>query len=311
MSVTSPTLSIPEAVALGTAWADRFARQHGCRALVVKGPILEAQGLRADHQSIDVDLMVDPSSFERLIGLLAEAGWHPLAASTSAGIMAKHAVTVLHEKWPISIDVHHYFPGFLAEPQTVFDALWERRTTAVVASVEVATLDPASHAALAALHYLRHPSPGVIANLLDPLVERARNALGPDGLRELSGVASRTGSAHTLKVFLEKTGAPAATDSPALAEAYRTWELRTNAAPSAGWLVDLGRQPLRRWPAHIWRALFLTEQQIIDHYLMPAHVKPGDTVFRARMRRLGKGLANAPGAVWYLIRFNLTHRRKR
>lgn len=304
--MTSTALSIREAVALCAAWADRFAKQHGCRALVVKGSILESQGLRGPHESIDVDLLVDPAQFTSFAEALADAGWQPMAASTSAGIMAKHAVTVLHEKWPISIDVHHYFPGFLAEPQTVFDALWERRTTAVVASVEVNTLDPASHAALAALHYLRSPAPGIITNMLDPLADKARTVLGPDGLNDLTQIAGHTGAAHTLALFLEKTGAAPATDDPALAEAYREWELRTQAAPSASWFVDLGRQPLHTWPAVIWRALFLTDQEITDHFM-----RPGDTIFRARMRRLRKGIRNAPGALVFLIRFKFTHPRKR
>ncbi len=305
------TLTFAEAVALATAWADRFARQHGCRALVVKGSVLEAQGLRGHHESVDVDLMVDPAEFDRFVAALAEAGWHAMAPVNSIGIMDKHSATVLHEKWPITIDVHRFFPGFLADPQTVFEALWQRRTTAVVAGVDVTTPDPVGHAAIAALHYLRHTSPGAITNLVDPLAERTIVALGPEGLAELSAFAGQTGSARTLALFLEKVGAPPAVDDPALAEAYRNWEMNSHAAPSTGWLVGIGRQPVHKWPAVIWHALFLTDEEIAEHYLLPEHLKPGDTIFRARMRRLAKGLKNAPGALVYLVRFNLTHRRKR
>lgn len=304
--MTSTALSIRDAVALCAAWADRFAKQHGCRALVIKGSILESQGLRGPHESIDVDLLVDPAQFTSFAEALADAGWHAPKDSTDAGIMEKHSATVSHTHWPITIDVHRYFPGFLAEPQTVFETFWERHTTTEIAGVHVNTPNPASHAALAALHYLRHPDSGLALINLPKLIELTPAALGETGLAELSEIAAATGSATILAEFLADVGAPPAADAPGLESALRQWELNTHAGSTTGWLVKVFREPIRRWPREIWYSLVLTDEQIAAHYTMP-----GESVRSARWRRIRKGLANSPRALAYLIRFRFTHRRKR
>lgn len=304
--MTSTALSIREAVALCAAWADRFAKQHGCRALVVKGSILESQGLRGHHESVDVDLLVDPAQFTSFVEALADAGWHAPKDSTDAGIMEKHSATVSHSHWPITIDVHRYFPGFLADPQTVFEVFWERHTTTEVAEVQVNTPDPVGHAALAALHYLRAPDSGLRMLNYPGLVERTPAALGEAGLVELSEVAAKTGAATTLAEYLAAVGAPAAVDAPGLEDALRQWELNSHAVPATGWLLKVRREPFYRWPQAAWRALVLTDEELAAHYCLP-----GESVRTARWRRIRKGLRYSPGALFYLVRFAFRNPKKR
>ena len=54
--------------------------------------------------------------------------------------------------------MHCKFPGFLADPQVVFDALWDRRTTTRVAGRELPCCDVLGNALIMALHVLRTPN---------------------------------------------------------------------------------------------------------------------------------------------------------
>ena len=178
----SVTLFPIEAVPLCAAWADRFASANGFRALMIKGSVLTDQGLRGNHTSVDVDVLVDPAVYDDYLASLRHAGWDVKIESTVAGAAERHATTVYHQAWPITIDVHRRFPGFLADPRVVFEALWQHRTEATVAHTQVTTLDPVAHAALQALHYLRSPTSGLAMLYLPDLIERTPEALGAAGL---------------------------------------------------------------------------------------------------------------------------------
>lgn len=304
--LVGPILQINEAVGLVTAWADRFAQDLGVRTLVIKGETLERQGLRDHHASVDVDLWVDPSRFDEFVGALGSMGWHaPIGQSAEPDPDSKHSATVYHEMWPITIDVHHRFPGFLADPQTVFDALWERRTSTTIAAIEVAAPDAVGHTAIAALHYLRRPDGGLAMGSLPGLEQRVPHVLGRDGLAELSSLAGRVGAATTLADFLTSVGAPPATDHVD-AEALRAWEVRTRAPLSTSWVVSIAEQPFWAWPRAVWRATMLPDADIAQH-----HVLPGESIRQARWRRIRRGLARVPGALGYLVRRRLRAARGR
>lgn len=286
------TLLITEAVPLLAAWTDRFARAHGHRSLVIKGEVLEHQGLRGRHTSIDVDLLVDPATFDDFIADLDQSGWREKLRSTVPGADQRHAVTVYHAQWPITIDVHRYFPGFLTDPQVVFDNLWERRITATVAHVELTTLDPVGHAALAGLHYVRSPRSGLAMKHIPDLVTRIPHALGDHGLAELTALTETVGAAESLRPILDAVGAPVPTTPSADIDALRRWELRQTAAPSTNWVMGIFARPFHQWPAAIWHAIWLTDEEI-DHI----YRRTSESRLVARARRLGKGLRNLPGAL--------------
>ena len=300
------TLQISEAVPLLAAWCDRFARHHGHRSLLIKGHVLEEQGLRGHHNSVDVDLLLDPATFDDFIATLAVAGWTQPVKSTVPGAESRHAVTVFHDLWPITIDVHRYFPGFLADPQTVFDALWERHTTAAIAHVLVKAPDPVGHAALAALHYLRSPKSGLAMTNVPELVDRTPTALGEQGLAELSDLSVRVGAAESLASFLEQIGAPKPGRSAVDDKVIRQWEMKQTAAPSTNWLLGIFGQPVRRWPGAIWHAIWLT-----DHEIDAVYRQPGQSMLGARWRRLRKGFRNLPGALSTVVRYKVRETKSR
>ncbi|WP_067438005.1 nucleotidyltransferase family protein [Nocardioides jensenii] len=294
--MTAAVITSREAVLLCTAFADRLATAYDVRALVIKGHALEEQGLRGLHYSVDVDLLVDPSAYDRFLGLLAEHGWKPMTPSTAPSIIERHAVTVLHESWPISIDVHSRFPGFLTDPQAVFDELWRRRTSARVAGVEVAVPDRVGHAAVVALHYLRDPRSGKARHSLPDLVERVRTTFTEADRQELVALAADTGASQSLGDFLVDVGATHrdVTEPEALA----AWRLRTHVGGSAAWTVGLSSLPFRRRPAEIWHAVMLSREEIAAY-----HQADGESVGRARRRRLRRGLRQVPVAVVAVSRF--------
>ncbi len=74
--------------------------------------------------------------------------------------------------------MHDRFPGFLAEPTEVFEALWERRTTARIAHRDVPCPDVLAHGAVAALHWLRDGWSEATREKLDFLVRCPRTAAG-------------------------------------------------------------------------------------------------------------------------------------
>lgn len=300
------TLTSTEAVPLAAASVLRVATNAEVRALMVKGEVLTQQGLRGAHASVDVDVLVDPSDGARYLGLLDELGWHPIAADTAASILGAHATTLQHEYWPISIDVHHRFPGFLADPQSVFDILWERHVMAQIAGVDVAVPDRITHAALTALHYLRDPASGRAVFGLPDLVERVGETFSDTDLVELATVASDTGSVQTLHTFLEAVEAPALGSGSSDPEALASWRLRTELGRATSRAVGIGRQPLRSWPAALWHAIMLDDEEIAIH-----HQAPGETLTQARWRRFRRGAHQFPKEVGGLLRLRIRQLRRR
>lgn len=275
------TLTIAEAVPLGAAFAMRLAESHGFRALLVKGAVLEAQGLRGSHESMDVDVWVDPADHQRYLQALASHGWTPLIIDEHPALLSDHAVTVFHVNWPITLDVHHRFPGFLASPQTVFDTLWSSRSSFSTAGIPVAVPSAPAHAALAALHYLRNPKSGLLTQGLPDLEIRAPQTLGTHGLEELSATASQTGAGEPLADFLHRIGAPIpATAHDLDSEAVNDWSIRQNDIRGSKWLRTLITTPWTERPALLWQASRLSARRID-----PLR-RAGESRTSARLRRL-------------------------
>ena len=146
------------AVELLAAAVSDFAELHGVRTLVIKGRVLADQGLRAVRGSSDVDVLVDPAAFERLWGLLRSNGWTDRDKAVlvdlprEGSVLAPHARTLEHPHWPCHLDLHRYYPGFLKPAQSVFDTLWEARSTIDLAHRKCSVPAVADHWLIAALH---------------------------------------------------------------------------------------------------------------------------------------------------------------
>ena len=159
--MSETALSTPEAVLLAHALVARLADDAGARVLFIKGPTAVAQGVRPPRPSSDVDVLVEPQSFEAVCAALERCGWELRAPDSSlqhAGDLAfEHSAHYIHRQWSTDIDVHYLFPGFLAPPQQVFDALWSRRDSVQIAGVAVPAPDRLGQSLVVALHALRDP----------------------------------------------------------------------------------------------------------------------------------------------------------
>ena len=290
--MTDAALTLPESVHLLHAVVDRSARDAGARVLFIKGPVLTQQGLREPHTSVDVDVLAEPATMPRLLDALAGLGWRVAVEPTSALVLPLHSTTLRHESWGCELDVHDRFPGFLAEPTDVFEALWDRRTTVEIAHRQVPCPDEVAHGTIAALHWLRDGWTSATQEKLNYLTFALAPHLNGSGRADLVELAQRTGSVEPLRPFLDMLGI----DVPATGHDTTMWRIRTasTGVKSVGWLVELRQTPLRRLPARLWHALVLTEAEIRGEQ---PDTPPGAWgLFRARVRRLRYGLRDLPRA---------------
>lgn len=292
-----------EAAPLVHVLCERVAQASGTRALAIKGPVVAMQGLRAPRVSADVDVLVHPDDLDRFVAAMKAAGWHGAVESTAPRLRRAHSVNLLHDHWPVGIDVHHHFPGFLAPDSDVFDTLWERRARIELAGVPVSTADPVSQVAVVGLHLLRDDPEGKGLRVKD-LVERAGQVLSPSDQDELLDLAIRTDSVVPLRPVLEQLGLERARtiDTTHPAELLSWLDRAGGATPGTVWGRHLRRTPWWLWPMAVWRAVRLTDAEIATYH--------GGGVTRrelaqARRRRLRKGLGLVPG----ILRGYLTGRQ--
>jgi len=286
-------IDLPESVALLHAVVDRRAREVGARVLFIKGPVLTRQGLRASHTSVDVDVLVEPAGVSPLLAALEALDWRVAVEPTSARVLPLHSTTLRNPSWGCELDVHNRFPGFLAEPEQVFDGLWEHRTTEQIAHRDVPCPDVLAHSAVAALHWLRDGWSEATREKLNYLVGALEPRLDDAGRADLADFVRRTGSAEPLRPFLEMLRI----DVPATEHDTTLWRIRTQTTgmKSVGWVVELRETPLRKLPGRLWHALVLTEAEIRNEQ---PNAAPGAWgLFRARLHRLRYGFRALPQAV--------------
>lgn len=243
--------------------------------------------------SADIDVLVHPDDFDGFVAAMASAGWREAVPYTGAPLARPHSVDLLNDYWPVSVDAHFRFPGFLENDVVVFETLWARRVRVMLAGQAVETCDRASHVAVVGLHLLRR-NPDGESPAIDDLVERAREQLGTSGLVELGRVAEETACTVSLRPVLSRLGVIPETSSKVDPAAVREWLEGVHAVAGMGWGWRLRQAPLRQWPRVIWRAVLLTNAEIDAH-----HGGDGTTLgrTRARLRRLSRLTRLAPGIV--------------
>ena len=292
-------LRAEEAVPLLHTLVARAAADLGLRVLAIKGPVVALQGMRAPRASADLDVLVHPRDLVPLVDGLVALGWRRAVEGTYASIMAPHSTNLLSDLWPVAMDVHHYFPGFLADAGEVFDALWARHETVTLAGVAVPACDPVGQVAILALHHLRVSPEGDSPALRD-LSDHARKALSADDVHALVRLAHVTDATATLRPFLLSLGVPAAEIGPARNTiALDAWNRRVRAVGYEAWFMKFAQTPKHRWPRTLWHALVLTDDEIHVY----SNVPPGSGgLLRLRLRRIGRGLAGVPRTVRAMAR---------
>ncbi|HEY6934984.1 MAG TPA: hypothetical protein VI452_16405, partial [Marmoricola sp.] len=223
-------------------------------------------GLRPERASVDTDALAHPDDFEIVRSALAELGWHKRVPDTSPHVLPFHSVALAHEGWPCEIDLHHHFPGFFADDAAAFEALWRRRRGHLVAGREVAVCDLAGDTLIAALHAARAPVQK--HGDMEFLIESVRGRFSPADLHDLATLAAETGSADTLRTFLDAVGAPQFGAGATGADHLAAWSLLTTSEQirGIGWVDALRHAPWRERLGLLKRAVFLSEAELRDQY---------------------------------------------
>jgi hypothetical protein len=290
-------LALVEAVALAHAMVDRVARDHDVRVLFIKGPAATAQRLRAARISVDVDLLVDPLRRSVLAEALGELTWVDEHPYTSPTVLPMHSLAFRSPRWSCELDLHDRFPGFFAEPQAMFETLWDRHVVADVAARDIPCPDLAAHSLFLALNSLRDPHHSTKAAELDFLVSRVRGIFDEHDLEDLARLASELGAADTCAPFLLAVGAPEVGRGTTSHDDLRSWHLLTDPedGTAVSWVEELRKLPKRQWPRYLWYAAWLSE---VELRLADPTLKRGWwAVTGARLRRLRRGVRALPAAV--------------
>ncbi len=291
-------LAHDEALELATAWLDHLAVSNGIRSLTIKGDALALFELRSPRISADVDVLVEPEHFDTYQSLLRKSGWEVFPSTFQSENFTTHSVTLYRDGWPISIDVHRHYPGFLRPASEVFEILWRRRSALGFAQQPCAIPDRPSSALMLALHSLRSVSESPRHDLeLDQLRDAHFDA---GELAAIAELALATGSAAPLSRLLEQWGIdidipPADFES----REYRRWLWKTTGArgstthaTTAEWLGMLSHTP---WPKKAWvlaRAVWPTRRDIlINNPDTPDRVLP---LLAVRAARALRGLRSLP-----------------
>ncbi|WP_062530193.1 nucleotidyltransferase family protein [Demequina rhizosphaerae] len=292
--------SVVESVPLAHALAGEVARRSGVRALVVKGPAADAHGLRAPRVSSDADVLVPPDGAGSYLRALDACGWRERPTSDAVGPTSAHSVTLIHPEWPCDIDAHVRFPGFLVDPQVVFDELWRRRQPLDVAGRKLDMVDRSGAILIAALHALRTPAQtprhgDEIRRLVEVVLPQLTRAERDD----LVALAAATGAIDTARPVLAHLGVELPPATPHGADrALDAWRARVGGRGEsvAQWLIVLEGVGWRRLPGAIVRMLWPTEAEFRRVH---PEADPGcGAAIRGRWARIGRGLLAAPRALW-------------
>ncbi|MFF2487762.1 nucleotidyltransferase family protein [Microbacterium sp. NPDC058062] len=297
-------LRLDEADELAAAWVCALAERRGIRALLIKGPALHLHGLREERVSADVDLLVEPARFEELCEAIVGSGWRERPSLLISKLTTVHSKTYLRDGWPCDLDVHSFYPGFLADPADVFEALWRHRWVLSLAHRDCLALDKTAGALVLALHSLRGAT--IQPRHLDELEQLVRAPFTDDERAELAALARETGCVATLESVLPRLGVEVEpTAAERAAPELRYWRERVTAGSHGSyfWMLALRKSRWRDRPRLLWRAFWPTRRD-----LLVARPEAVDTIrgrTRARLARWGRGIRSAPAgarAVW-------THRR--
>lgn len=306
-------LAHAEALDLATAWLDYTAASHGIRSLTIKGDALALFDLRSPRVSADVDVLIDPARFDDYQSLLRQSGWEVFPSTFQSENFTTHSVTLYRDGWPISIDVHRHYPGFLRPASEVFDLLWQRRSTLTFAQRRCAIPDRPSSAIMLALHSLRSISDSPRHDLE---LDQVRNAdFSADERSAIAELALATGSAAPLSGLLEEWGVdilipPAEFES----REYRRWMWKTTGARGsttqatvAEWLGMLSHTPWQGKARVLFRAFWPTRSDILLNN--PSLRDAMWPILLARLSRIVRGARAVPHVVIWRISAKRTKSR--
>lgn len=296
------TLAHDDAIQIAAALLDHLAVGRGIRSLLIKGDTLAHYGLREARVSSDVDVLVEPQRFDEFITIVESLGWTEFVETFQSRNFTVHSTTFLHDTWPITLDIHRHYPGFLRPVTHVFDILWGRRATAIFAHRHCQVPDRVSSALFLALHSLRSVSDQ--ARHSEELESLRSADFTADEKAELGRLALDTGSAAPLADVLAALGVEVTIPEEEFqTPAYRAWTWKVAGAhgsythaTAAEWLAMLARVPWGQKPRVLYRAVWPSRSDVIANNDLD---EPSvGQIMRARAGRLSRGIRVLPGVVF-------------
>lgn len=172
-------------------------REHGVRALLFKGPVLEHWLYPDGRRYGDIDLLVSPVSFRRAESVLAELGFQMRLSGARASELSGDERT--WRRASFDVDLHRSVWGVGAPADTAWAVLSERTAVLEIRGARVDVASEAVQAFLVALHAARHGR-GERKPLED--LRRALDIADESLWREAAEVARRLGSSAVFAVGL-------------------------------------------------------------------------------------------------------------
>lgn len=255
-------IDLAAGVALTHALVAELARRHGIRALHIKGPAFTLLGV-PDQPSSDVDLLVPPSQLDQMITALTDAGWiNATVAYDECFVVPRHSTTLHHPQWRCPVDVHHYVPGLLREPEAAFEEMWRDARPVEVAHQKVMSPSVEDAAIIWATNVIRDTDLADEAGAMEDLGRRV-NELQAFSAAGFAHRAVELGATQTLEsLFVALHIAPPTplfTDDDALQRWRLLRQPGVRGQGTLGLVLNLRSRPVHAWPSTIARALWQRE----------------------------------------------------
>ena len=285
----SESLHQDEGVLRATALVDYVAASAGLTVLFIKGPAATMMGLRENHVSADVDVLVRPEDLDRMVELLAARGWRERPSGVTVVRRYRHSRTLYHPQWNSDIDVHDRFPGMEAPPGSAFDTLWRDRQYLVMAARSVPVPSVPAAAIFQALHSLRAMEEPRHQREYSALLGRVDVSMHQD----LLALSVELEATAALNPLLDDLGIA---DLPVRQGAVSDeWRHRTSVqGTGTAYLVALMDSPWRAKPRVLARAIWPSRDTLRERDLHLDDSVGG--LFRVRLARWRRGVAHLPAA---------------
>lgn len=295
-AVEQRLLSAGEAVLLAHAFVAHVAKNSGIRAVLIKGPGSQLQGLRPPKQSADVDVLVDPGRVAELKDALGFLGWRPRPVEPDSKAFPRHSETLYHPDWPIDVDVHYRFPGMDVAGGTLFESVWNTSVSAELAGCEVRIPGRPMAICLIALHALRSPSAD--SSQRDLLFLRGLDLA--DLRDDVVAAAKETRATAVLAPFLRQLFGEECISKPNQLPSEEWNQLVSASVPGVARLQSMATGRRRDLPRKLFRALIPDKNTLLAKDLY------ADTTPRGRVlsffERIRLAVATAPNLVGALIK---------
>ncbi|NYF97399.1 nucleotidyltransferase family protein [Janibacter cremeus] len=269
------SLTLAEAVPLGTVYLQRLLDEAGVRSLVIKGPAFVALGVRAERRSNDIDMIVHPDDRASATEALASVGWAIISHWFPPALDdVIYSTTFHHPHYPVTLDLHHRFTGMLAPPAVTFEVMWTRRGVVELAHHPVETVCREHAVVVEALNSMKMIEP----QRWRAAVERVATLADEGDLLAILSAVEELGARHTASPLITALGGPAPTGpTPA---GYDHWVRRGARNSGRGLVVDI----IRRAPQHIPRVVW--EQLTLDPTVARFWADTHRVVYRSRWQIL-------------------------